>query len=199
MQIECFYAAYSAFAYLGSNELIKIATDSGAEIVHRPVDLRRVVAAAKGPDFKRYSDAHRAYFFRLEIDRWAAYRDAHVMDRFPTHHDNEIETSNCLLIAAQAEGKNIDLLAHQLMQAHWRDDADLADEATLIRLAGEVGFDGEALLKKARSGKVLAIYKNNTNEAIERSVFGSPTYFVEGEMFYGQDRLEFVKRALARG
>ncbi len=199
MQIEYFYSAHSAFAYLGSQTLMKIAADAGAVIVHRPMDLRRVVASAKGPTFTKYSDEHMAYFFGVEIRRWAAYRNAPVTDHYPTHHDNEIETSNCLLIAALDEGKAVDPLAHQLLQAHWRDDADLAETETLIRLANEVGFDGRALLNAARSESVREIYQRNTEEAIERSVFGAPTYFVDGEMFYGQDRLDFVAQALARG
>jgi 2-hydroxychromene-2-carboxylate isomerase len=54
------------------------------------------------------------------------------------------------------------------------------------------------LLAAARSGAVQAVYEKNTEEAVQRSVFGSPTYFVDGDMFYGQDHLEMVERALAR-
>lgn len=196
--IEYFYSAHSAFAYFGSTALTKIAREAGAEIVHKPMDLRRVVAAAKGADFKGYGDAHMAYFFGVEIDRWAEYRDAPVMGHMPTHHAKEIETSNCFLIAAIEQNENVERLAHILLEAHWRDDADLADAATLVRLADAGGFDGAALLDGAKSSKVHEIYEKNTDEAIARSVFGSPAYVVEGEMFYGQDRLDFVKRALTR-
>lgn len=196
MEIEYFYSAHSAFAYLGSRELERIAEQAGAKVIHRPMDLRRVVAAAKAPTFTAYSDAHMAYFFGIEINRWSEYRGAPVLAHYPRHHDNEIESSNCLLIAALEYGLSIEALAHHLLEAHWRYDADLADPETLSRLADEAGFDGPALMKAAKSETVRATYRNNTLEAIERSVFGAPTYFVDGEMFYGQDRLEFVERAL---
>ena len=96
------------------------------------------------------------------------------------------------------QGANVDALAHALLRAHWRDDADLADPETLARLAAGLDFDAPALLEAARSPAVLEQYEANTQEAIARSVFGSPTYFVDGDMFYGQDRLEMVERALHR-
>ena len=101
-----------------------------------------------------------------------------------------------MLIAAQESGRSIDDLAHALLEAHWRDDADLADRSTLQGIADTIGFDGEALLGEAVSDSIGAAYDANTTDAIERSVFGSPTYFVDGDMFYGQDRLELVARAL---
>ena len=83
-----------------------------------------------------------------------------------------------------------------MLEAHWRDDADLSDRETLMRLAKHVGLDPAPLLDAALSPAIAAIYLANTEEAISRSVFGSPTYFVDGDMFYGQDRLELVERSL---
>ena len=91
---------------------------------------------------------------------------------------------------------NIDRLAHTFLESHWRDDADLADQATLERLATAAGYDPRPLIEAAASPEVRAVYEANTVEAMDRSVFGSPTYFVDGDMFYGQDRLEMVERAL---
>lgn len=198
MQVEYFYSAHSAFAYIGSTTFMRIAAKAGAEIVHRPMDLRKVMAAAKGPAFTRYSEAHMAYFFGVEINRWAEFRNAPVMGLNPTHHANDPTLSNCLLIATAEAGESADQLAHAILQAHWRDDADFDDEFTLVQLCESVGLAPKPLLEQARSSEVQAIYDQNTAEAFERSVFGAPTYFVEGEMFYGQDRLEFVERALVR-
>ena len=103
-----------------------------------------------------------------------------------------------MLIASSLEGANTDALAYRLLEAHWRDDADLADAATLSRLGNEAGVDAARLLAVATSAEVQSIYGSNTAEAIERSVFGLPTYFVDGDMFYGQDHLELVTRALEK-
>ena len=195
-EIEYFYAAHSAYAYLGSARFMDIARAAGRTIVHKPYDLRRAVPAVGGQAFGQRSPAHYAYFFGREIERWSQERDAPIATTRPTHHGNDIALPNCLLIAARHQGANIDGLAHALLQAHWRDDADLADAATLERLAGAAGCDGEALLAAARTADIQAIYDANTEEAIGRSVFGSPTYVVDGDMFYGQDRLEMVEKAL---
>lgn len=196
--IEYFYASYSGFAYLGAARFYDIAKAAGRDIVHRPVDLKQVVEASAQSGFRQRSKAHRDYYFGREINRWSEYRNAPVMNGIPDHHGNSITLSNCMLIAGAEEGHNINALALAMMTAHWRDNADLADRDTLIKLGNNVGLDAETLLDRAAKPEILAIYKANTNEAIQRSVFGSPTYFVDGDMFYGQDRLEMVERALKK-
>ncbi len=194
--IEYFYSAHSAFAYLGAARLMAVAAAAGRRVAHKPMDLNRVIEAAGSTAFRERGKSHRAYFFRREIERWSEQRGAPVMDGRPTHHDNDYTLPNCMLIAGIAQGHNIDRLAHAMLEAHWRDDANLADRPTLARLATSVGLDAEPLLRAAPSAEIATLYEANTGEAIERSVFGSPSYFVDGDMFYGQDHLEFVERAL---
>lgn len=196
--IEYFYAAHSAFAYLGSARLMQIAEAGGRTIDHRPVDLRRVISESGAVPFRERTQVHRAYFFGREIQRWSEERNAPVMAGTPTHHANDITLPNCMLVAGILQGLDINRLAHTLLEAHWRDDADLADRDTLARLGDLAGYDAGLLLDAADSPDVRARYNANTTEAIERSVFGSPTYFVDGDMFYGQDRLEMLERALRR-
>jgi len=195
--IEYFYSAHSAYAYIGSKLLSEVAARAGAQIDHRPMDLRRVVeVTGPGPTNGRTPE-RRAYFSGREIERWAEARGLEIITgRMPTHHDNDIGLPNCMLIAGLLEGADVDALAHRMLEAHWREDADLADPGTLSRLGGEAGVDSGLLLAAAGSPEVRSIYEANTAEAIERSVFGSPTYFVGGDMFYGQDHLELVARAL---
>ena len=195
-EIEYFYSAHSAYAYLGSARFMAIAKAAGRTITHRPNDPRRLVPASGSTPFSERSKGHYAYFFRREIDRWAEERNAPVMVGRPTHHDKDMTLCNGMLIAGLVQDKNIDQLAHVMLESHWRDDSDLADRDTLVALARQVEMDPEPLLDAALSEEVQAIYEANTVEAIERSVFGSPAYFVDGDMFYGQDRLEMVERAL---
>ena len=197
-EIEYFYSAHSAFAYLGSKKLMSIANTAACPIVHKPVDLNRCIAAGGAPAFGARSKAHVDYYFGTEINRWSEYRGAPVLGFIPTHHNKDPSLANGMLIAGLQQGQNIDALAHGLLEAHWRDDADLADRDTLVQVGTQCGYDAEAMLSEATSAEVLATYEKNTEEAIARSVFGSPTYFLDGEMFYGQDRLEFIERALAR-
>ncbi len=197
-EIEYFYSAQSAFAYIGSTRFMAIAVDAGRQIVHRPMDLERVVTVT-GPGFTNdLTAARQAYFSGREITRWAEARGVPMMAGRPRFHDNDITLANRMLIAGLVKGVVIDHLAHAMLEAHWRDDADLADRATLARIAESVDLEPAPLLDAARSEDVGRIYEENTAEAIERAVFGSPTYFVDGDKFYGQDHLELVERALIR-
>lgn len=197
-EVEYFYSAHSAFAYLGSARFSDIVAAAGRRIVHRPVDLRRVVAEGGAVPFGRRTRAHAAYYFGREIERWSEERGAPWLGRIPTHHANDITLPNCMLIAGLVRGIEIDGLAHAMLEAHWRDDADLADRNTLAAIGRGTGVDPVPLLDLALSLEVKTIYRANTDEAIRRSVFGSPTYFVDGDMFYGQDRLDMVERALRK-
>jgi 2-hydroxychromene-2-carboxylate isomerase len=195
-EIEYFYAAHSAFAYLGSARFMQVAQAAGRAIAHRPVDLRKVVEACGSPAFRDRTRAHAAYYFGREIERWSELRGAPWLGRVPTHHRNDITLPNCTLIAAEQLGHNIDALAHAMLEGHWRDDADLADAPTLARICRSVDLDPDPILAAATGEAARAAYDAYTAEAIARSVFGSPTYFVDGDMFYGQDHLEMVERAL---
>jgi len=194
--VEYFYSAHSAFAYLGSARFIHIAESAQRTIVHRPFDLHDAMIAGGAAPFAKRSKAHMAYFFGREIERWSEHRNAPTLGRVPTHHFKDFTLPNCVLIAAIEAGHCVDQLAHAMLEAHWRRDADLSDELALAAIARSVRLEPQPLLEAAITPTVRARYQSNTQEAAQRSVFGSPTYFVDGDMFYGQDRLEMVERAL---
>ena len=196
--IEYFYSAHSAFAYLGSALFMEIAGRLERRIAHKPVELRELVAVSSGVPFARRSAAHYQYYFGREIERWSQWRDAPVMNHPPTHHHADTTLSNCMLIAGLRQGFNVDQLAHGMLCAHWRDDADLSNPETLATIGEAVGLDPEPLLQDALSDDIRVVYRANTREAIDRSVFGSPTYVLDGDMFYGQDHLEMLERAAAQ-
>lgn len=194
--IEYFYSAHSAFAYLGSRRLYEICAAYGVELVHKPFDLSPVVEAQGGLPFRARTQAHVDYFFGREIERWAELRDVPVVPYRPTHHDADYAAANGMIAAVGASGPKVDALAHAVLQAHWRDDADLSDQSVLESIADAQGHHGRALLHQATSTAIKNLLARNTAEAMDKGVFGSPTYVVDGEPFYGQDRLELVERAL---
>jgi 2-hydroxychromene-2-carboxylate isomerase len=193
VRLEYFYSAHSAYAYLGAWELERITKAAGVEITHRPFDFHPVMAAAGSKSIGQRSAAHVEYFFGREMVRWAEWRDLPMIRHRPTYHDNPLAMPNGIIIAA---GPDAGPLSRAILQAHWRDDADIADAQVLRDLANGVGLDGPSLAIAAQSEDVQAQHKINTDEAVSRNVFGSPTYFVDGDMFYGQDRLAQVERAL---
>ncbi len=148
-EIEYFYSAHSAFAYLGSSLFMTIARAAGRRIAHRPIDLRRVVAETGAVPFGNRSKAHIAYFFGREIERWSEARGAPTIPGIPTHHAKDPALANGMLIAGLGCGVEIDHLAHAMLEAHWRDDADLSDRLTLTAIGHAVGIDPEPLLDVA--------------------------------------------------
>ena len=196
--IEYFYSAHSAFAYLGSRRFMEIAAAASRKIIHKPYYLNRAIAGVGSVPTRERPQNHRAYYFRRQIDRWSEHREAPVMEGYPTKHWADMTLANCMLIAAARADADANSLAHAMLQGHWRDNADLSDRDTLVALARGIDVDPDPLLTAAETPEINAVYEANTDEAIERSVFGSPTYFVDGDMFYGQDHLELVERALER-
>ena len=87
-------------------------------------------------------------------------------------------------------------VAGAVMRALWAEDRNIADAATLAQIANGCGLDGAMLLKSSQTAGVQAEYERNTEQAMAANIFGSPWYVVDGESFWGQDRLDFVARAL---
>ena len=195
--IEYFYSAHSAYAYIGSKRVMEIAAAAGRKLLHRPVHLSPVVTAVGGKSFAERTQQHVDYFFGREIERWAEFRSVPIVDFRPTYHDEDMTLPSCMLIAAQDQGLDVDHLAHAILEVHWRDDADISDPTLLKQVTSSLGIDADALVEAAGAPGVLKSYQDNTAEAIARSVFGSPTYFVDGDMHYGQDHLELIERALS--
>jgi 2-hydroxychromene-2-carboxylate isomerase len=195
--IEYFYSAHSSYAYIGSATFALIAARSGRTVVHRPVDLNAVVEAVGSVPFKDRTAGFRNYFFKRELMRWSEFREAPIFGR-PQYHHHDTTLANCMIIAGAQGGLDVQALAHGMLEGHWRHDADLADRATLSDISTRAGYDSATLLGAAITPAALDEYRANTATAIERSMFGSPTYFVDGDMFYGQDHLEMVERALER-
>ncbi len=194
--IEYFYSTHSAFAYLGAKRLAEVCAAHDCRLIHRPFELSPVVEAAGGLSFAGRTQAHVDYFFGREIERWAEYRGVPVIAHRPTYHDNALHLSSGMLIAAEQSGLDVDALSFAMLQGHWRDDIDLANPEHLARVAEAVGVDAAPLLMAAMTPNVQAVFQANTQEALARGVFGSPTYFLDGDMFYGQDHLELLERAV---
>ena len=193
--IEYFYAAHSSYAYLGAVKLMHIAAAAGRSIVHKPMQLDRVVTSAGSLGFEHKSAGYSNYYFHRELQRWSEERNVPFAGR-PTYHHHDMTLANCLLVAGVLRGLNIDRLSHAVLQAHWRFDADLADVERLHGITTDAGYAADELLLDAQSDNVAQMYDQNSREAISCGVLGSPTYMVDGDMFYGQDRLHMVARAM---
>lgn len=196
--IEYYYSAHSAFAYLGSRRLYEICRQHCVTLIHKPINLSPVVEAQGSLPFRDRTQAHVDYFFGREIERWAEYRDVPVIKFRPTHHDADYGLASGMIAALGPSGPEVDAFAHAILEAHWRDDADLSDRTTLERIAQHCGLDGAALAEQGAGAEAQATVAANSDDALGLSVFGSPTYVVDGDPFNGQDRLELIERAVQR-
>jgi 2-hydroxychromene-2-carboxylate isomerase len=195
--IDYYYSVRSVYAYFGSRRIIALAKRFGRTLRHRPIDLSRVVPAAGSVPFAERSATLRAYQFGREVERWSEWLDIPVIVD-PVHHYGDRELPSGLVLAAQQAGCDVDALSDAILTALWRDDRDIAEPAVLADIAAGVGIDAVPLLERALAPDLRAEFEGATTEAIRIGVLGSPTYGVDGELFYGQDRLMFVERHLER-
>lgn len=194
--VEYVYSAHSAFAYLGSAELARICAKHDVTLIHKPVLLSPVVEAQGSRPFHARTQAHVDYFFGREIERWAEYRDVPVIRFRPTYHDADYSLASGMIIALGETGQETDAMAHRLLEAHWCENADLSDTETLAAVAVGLGHNPTTLLDQAGSKQIQQKLRDNSAWARTFNIFGSPTYIVDGDPFYGQDHLSLVERAL---
>src|SRR5699024_7133010 len=114
----------------------------------------------------------------------------------PRHFPVPHEKAATLVIAAEQSGGDPLRLAHALLRAVWADDRNIDDTDTLRQIARETGEDAEALLSRAADEDITRLYQRYTAEALATGVFGAPTYVIDDELFWGQDRLDFVRERL---
>ena len=195
--LQYIYSAHSAFAYLGSAQLSRLCAQYNVTLIHKPVLLTPVVEAQGSQPFRARTQAHVDYFFGREIERWAQFRDVPVVNFRPTYHDADYSLASGMILALGETGLKTDQMAHDLLQAHWRDDADLSNPQTLAKIATDLGHDSDVLMELAASESIQAKLQANSTWARDQNVFGSPTYILDGDPFYGQDHLELINHALS--
>ena len=190
-RVEYFFDYVSPFAYLADTQLPGLAQRTGAEIVHRPFFLGGVMQATKNSPPITVPNKGRYMF--VEIQRWAKRYGvpANPNPHFP------VNTLTAMRVAVAALGDpRFGDLHRALFRAVWVDGQNLADEAVLEATVAAAGLDAAALLARAKEQAAKDALRRNTEEAVERGAFGAPTFFVGDEMFWGNDRLDFVEEAL---
>jgi len=194
--VTCFLTPSSPWAYLGHARFVEIARRHSATVLLRPVDLSRVFTPSGGLPLARRAPQRQAYRL-VELARWRDHLGV-ALNLHPRFFPVASDEASRLIIATDlAAGTDAALaLTHAMMRVVWAEERDLADPATLASLLAAQGIDADAVA--ARADEAHQAYEANTEQAIRLQVFGAPWYVVDGEGFWGQDRLAFVDRALAR-
>lgn len=194
--VDYFYTHLSPWTYLGHARFLEIAKAAGATINFKPSNFGAIFPQSGGlPLAKRASQ--RKDYRMMELKRWRAHLNVELTLE-PAYFPVPDEAAQRFAIAAGQSGEDIGRLSGAMLRGVWAEERDLSDEETLVAIANEQGVNGAALLARSKQGDIGKRYEANTQEGIERNVFGAPTYIYRDELFWGQDRLEFVERALAR-
>ena len=188
-----FFDVSSPFAYLASTQIEAVARRAGAAVRWRPFLLGALFKAIGTPDVPLFTlpAAKRAHV-AADLDRWARRWDAPF--RFPSRFP--MNTVKALRMILQIPDEQRRALVHALFRALWVDDRDLADDAELAAIAGSVGLDGPALVAGTKADAVKEQLKAATAEAERLGLCGAPSFLVGDLLFWGQDRLLFVEKAL---
>ena len=195
--IDYYFTPASPYAYLGHDRFVAIAARHGARVDVCPVDIGRIFAVSGGVPLAQRPPQRLAYRL-VELERWSRHLGIpiNVPPKFGT---TPVAAASRWILAAAETGQRQGLdLAGALMRARWAEERDIADPATLAAVAAGSGQDASALAARAEDPELAARYDAATERAIAAQVFGSPWYVYAGEPFWGQDRLDFLDRALAK-
>lgn len=196
-RIDYYFSMISPWAYVGHALFLDMARRHEVAIAYKPVALGNVFAETGGlPLGKRHPARQRYRIF--ELQRWREKRGLRF-HLHPKFWPFDVALADRLVIAAVAAGRDPDGFVRRGFAAVWEDERDLADEGTLLALADAAGLPGADLLAAAKGDATRVIYEQNVHDAVAVDAFGSPCYVLDGEVFWGQDRLELLDDALGSG
>lgn len=191
--LHFFFDFSSPFAYLASTQIEALAQRTGAELIYRPFLLGGLFKEIGTPDVPIFSmPAAKRRHALADMARWADHYGVPL--RFPSRFPmNTVKPLRMVL--ELPEGQRAALI-HPIFRAYWAEDRDISDEATLTSIATAAGLDGSVLVASTKSDAAKARLKEATEEAVRAGLCGAPSFLVEGELFWGQDRLMLVEKAL---
>jgi 2-hydroxychromene-2-carboxylate isomerase len=195
--IDYFFTVNSPWTYLGHGLLHDLAAKHRATIVYRPVPLLEVFEATGSLPLPKRPPARQSYRW-LELQRWREKRKL-PLNLKPQHFPLDPTLINRAILAVIMAGGSPGKLVGDALAGVWAEEKDLNDEQTVADLLSSNGFGAPALLAAARSDAVAQRYEHNGKDAIALGIFGAPAYVLDGEFFWGQDRLDLLDDALTSG
>ena len=200
IEVSCFYSLSSPWAYFAGPRQQDIVRRHHVKLLLKPFDFQDVVPRTGGVPLRTRPEPRRTYH-ALELERWRSYLDV-PLQLTPKYYPADGQPAGWnkpagwMVIAAQEAGMDAPRLSHALLRALWAEERNTSNASVRRDIAVENEMDGDALLAAESSPAVQTLYRRYGDEAEALGVFGAPTYVVAGERFWGQDRLEFLDRAL---
>jgi 2-hydroxychromene-2-carboxylate isomerase len=196
--IDYYFSLVSPWAYIGQKAFMEVVKRHNATLSYKPMALGAVFAETGGLPLAKRAPARQRYRL-LELQRWREKRGLNFPLK-PRHWPFDAALADRFAIAADKAGHDLAPFLLLAFQAIWEKEQNLADEATILAVAREAGIaNAESLLETAKSDAIKEAYEANNKEAIARDAFGSPAYVLDGEVFWGQDRIDLLDDALKSG
>jgi 2-hydroxychromene-2-carboxylate isomerase len=195
--IDYYFSLVSPWAYMGHGPFMDIVQRHGVEVNYKPVFLGRVFAETGGLPLPQRHPARQRYRL-VELQRWRERRGL-SFNLQPKHWPFDVNLADRFVIAVAVSGRSPDAFLRRAYAAVWEEERNLADPLVVAELAEQAGLDSSALMDIATGSTTEAIYALNLENAVAGDVFGSPAYVLDGEVFWGQDRLDLLDDALTSG
>jgi 2-hydroxychromene-2-carboxylate isomerase len=193
-EIDYYFTASSPWTYLGHAAIRAVAGRHGARLSAKPVVIADVWKASGSVPLAERSPTRQRYRL-VELQRYAELRGLPICKPAPVDPSLADLCAAAIVLAGRDP---LDFMG-SVLSARWADNRDIGDEATVASLLAAAGFDPAAVIERARSPEAAALRAKNTAEAIAADAIGVPAYVLNGEVFWGQDRIDLVERALSTG
>ncbi|MEK9900872.1 MAG: 2-hydroxychromene-2-carboxylate isomerase [Rhodospirillaceae bacterium] len=189
--IKFYFACVSPWSYLALDGLKSIAEKHGREVVYKPTHVgRQWQETGAGRTLGDRPEVLQAYRL-IDLPRWAAWRDV-PLNTEPKHFPAPFLLSSCVIIAAGQTGAEMYEITRALMRGCWAEERNIGDPDDVAAIANGIGLDGAALVAAAETDPVMAQLEANTDESLADGAWSVPSIVVDGELFFGQDRLEMI-------
>ena len=196
--VDYYVSLNSPWTFLGSKRFEVMARKYCADVTIWPVDFGSVFSVSGGLPLPKRAPQRQVYRM-MELKRWREHLGIKDMKLEPKFFpSNELLAAKCV-IALREQGRMADAIkvAHAVLAAIWTEDKNAGDPATLQAIIAGCGLDAAAVIKSGEAPAMAEKREADTKRAIEQGVFGAPSFVIDGEIFWGQDRLDFVERKLA--
>ena len=199
LHIDYYASLNSPWTHLGAARIDSLAARYGASLRIWPVDFGTIFPQSGGLPLPKRAPQRQAYRM-MELRRWRDFLAIPINLTPAFFPFNELAAACCTIAVRETlDGGKAVALAHRVLKAVWEEEQNAGDPAVLARLIGDVGLEAERLMERAADPQWADMRAADTTAALARGVFGAPSYVIDDEIFWGQDRLDFVERRLARG
>lgn len=193
-RVDVYYALVSPWTYLAWPRLEALAANGAARIELHPIDLGTVFPRTGGLPLAKRPPERRAYRL-MELRRWRS-RLGLPLTLEPAFFPVDGRPASLCALALLESGGPALAFSSRVLRAAWAEERNIADPGTVEALLRETGLDPKPVLATAARPETAARFERESEQAIERGVFGAPSFHVGDELFWGQDRLDFVAEAL---